>query len=516
MQPIQAMSSLQDMILPKGIPYAPGEEQPYTEQDVCWHYGGEHCDPTGAGALGDLGCQQHAGGVAQAYMMPITHNPTPHWQQPGGAHGGFANGTCPNDGQQVIWVPCQNMSMQSTHTQMSQQENTCQTQMQQESPSQGGPPLQRRTISLEAAQHILQMLQLEVPNSVKALQKELSEEQEQPQQQETRAEQLQRQLDLVQQMQQQLLAQAAETLNKRRCTSLQQVLGQHPNPPWGHTNSGMSWCAPGSMNGMPGSGDVPPPQHFGGTTPPMKQRSLHKVPVRPGTQRPPPTSLDGGQGGGGNGGAAEGPRRGTGAKVATGQRNGQKPATAVAAVDVARRGPPPDVADTMKTQLQALQQEDPEMVFIARRINKLGFNSADQLRSHFATYGEVKCVHVSHSRVKSMRPDVQWRMRAASLGFVVMASAEATRNILRDGPEHVVSGVAIRVYTFHKLGCPQASEDEGGPLEADASRLSAAMAQPQPMNPGGVSSLESLLHFGPLSKVSKEELTQALPEHYED
>ena len=420
MQTPQATTSLQDMLLPKaGIPYAPGDEQSYnTEQDVCWQYGGEHCDPNGAGALGDMACQQHAGGVAQAYMMPMTHSPTPHWQQPGGTHGGFAHGTCPNDGQQVVWVPCQNMSTQSTRTQMSQQENTCQALMQQESPSQVCPQPQRRTVSLEAVQHILQMLQLEVPKSVKTLQKELCEEQEQPQQEETRAEQLQRQLDLVQQMQQQLLAQAVETLNKRGYTSLQQVLGQHQ--PWGRSDAGMPWVASDSMTGIPGSGDVPP-QHFGGgTTPPMKQRSLHKVPVRPGTQRPPPTSLDGGGTGGGNGGVPEGPRRCTSSKAAAGQRNGQKQTTVAAGADAIRRGPP-DVADTMKTQLQALQQEDPEMVFIARRINKLGFNSADQLRNHFATYGEVKCVHVSHSRVKSMRPDVQWRMRAASLGFVVMA-----------------------------------------------------------------------------------------------
>jgi len=467
--------------------------------------------PKGPGVLGDLGCQQHA----EAYMMPMTHNPTPHWQQ-SGMHGGFAHGACPNDGQQVVWVQSQStdMSMQSTRTQMSQQENTCQTLLQPESPSQASPQPVRRTISLEAVQHILQTLQLEVPKSVKTLQKELCEEQEQPQQEETRAEQLQRQLDLVQQMQQQLLAQAVETLNKRGYASLQQGLGQHQ--PWGCSDAGMPWVASDSMTGIPGSGDVPP-QHFGGgTTPPMKQRSLHKVPVRPGTKRPPPSVFDGGTGGGGNGGTTEGPRCGTGSKVTPGQCNGQKPTTAAAAADAVCRGPPPDVADTMKTQLQALQQEDPETVFIARRINKLGFNSADQLRSHFATYGEVKCVHVSHSRVKSMRPDVQWRMRAASLGFVVMASAEATRNILRDSPEHVVNGVAIRVYEFHKLGCPQASEDEGGPLEADASRRSAAMAQPQPMNPGGVSSLESPLHFFPLSQVSKEELTKALPEYYED
>jgi len=117
-------------------------------------------------------------------------------------------------------------------------------------------------------------------------------------------------------------------------------------------------------------------------------------------------------------------------------------------------------SDTMKAQLQALQEEDPAAVFIARRINKLGFTSADQLRTHFSRYGRVKGVYVSHSRVKSARPyiagrppsETHWRLRAAALGFVVMASTDATGRILGDGPDIIVNGVPVRVQEFNRRG----------------------------------------------------------------
>lgn len=110
--------------------------------------------------------------------------------------------------------------------------------------------------------------------------------------------------------------------------------------------------------------------------------------------------------------------------------------------------------ESMKTQLQSLQSENPDRVFIARRINKLGFASPEILRSHFARYGQVKAVHVSHSRVKSQnhrRPvEVDWRLRAAALGFVVMESAESTAKILSMGLEHSVKGVKVVVQPFQR------------------------------------------------------------------
>merc|ERR1719204_1854324 len=45
--------------------------------------------------------------------------------------------------------------------------------------------------------------------------------------------------------------------------------------------------------------------------------------------------------------------------------------------------------ETMKSQLQASQLEDTAQGFISRSINKLGFASSEQLRRHFARYGEA-------------------------------------------------------------------------------------------------------------------------------
>jgi len=122
----------------------------------------------------------------------------------------------------------------------------------------------------------------------------------------------------------------------------------------------------------------------------------------------------------------------------------------------------------MKQQLQALQLEDPATVFIVRRINKLGFSSADHLRAYFGRYGEVKDVYVSHSRVKSLRPmgerrlpnDTHWRLRAAALGFLVMVSAEARSQILAEGPGHTINSVAVRVHPFHRRSYAEVSDVE--------------------------------------------------------
>merc|ERR1740121_961603 len=140
------------------------------------------------------------------------------------------------------------------------------------------------------------------------------------------------------------------------------------------------------------------------------------------------------------------------------------PSMQVQSLMAARQQPLPE---TMKSQLQSLSLEDPARVFIVRRINKLGFASSGQLRLHFSRYAEVKGVHVSHSRVKSLRPtgerrspNVQWRLRAAALGFVVMSSREAVQCILEDGPEHEVNGVMVRVHPFHRRSVNQLSEQE--------------------------------------------------------
>eukprot|EP00448_Togula_jolla_P007625 CAMPEP_0170612864 /NCGR_PEP_ID=MMETSP0224-20130122/23956_1 /TAXON_ID=285029 /ORGANISM="Togula jolla, Strain CCCM 725" /LENGTH=311 /DNA_ID=CAMNT_0010938407 /DNA_START=90 /DNA_END=1025 /DNA_ORIENTATION=- len=113
---------------------------------------------------------------------------------------------------------------------------------------------------------------------------------------------------------------------------------------------------------------------------------------------------------------------------------------------------------TMKSQLQVLQHEDDEAIFITRRINRLGFGSSELLRAYFGAYGTVKRIHVSHSRAKCGQ---RQRVRAGALGFVVMASREARARIIADGPEHLVTGVSVLVEEFQNRRSLSASVNEG-------------------------------------------------------
>jgi len=83
-----------------------------------------------------------------------------------------------------------------------------------------------------------------------------------------------------------------------------------------------------------------------------------------------------------------------------------------------------DGGTTMKEQLRLLQLEEPQTVFIVRHVNAIGFNSAEVVRKHFAQFGEIKDVHVSHSRAKSARvkgdDTATCKKRPAAVAFVVM------------------------------------------------------------------------------------------------
>jgi len=222
---------------------------------------------------------------------------------------------------------------------------------------------------------------------------------------------------------------------------------------------------------------------------------------------------------------------------------------------------------TIKTQLQLLQLEDPACVFIARRINKLSFQSAEILRWHFSQYGEVKNVYVSHSRVKATRlagerrvPHSHWRLRAAALGFVVMSKPEETAAILAAGGEHEVNGQQVRVQQFCRrtstLGMQDGEDEEdinnyagdvdpdvkqpdptSGALSAPMAGAAAAvgvvmchdLASPDPSSGTGESSsaggfqafspqgMYSSAYMGQaMCYVSAQELQAAMPAHYED
>lgn len=115
------------------------------------------------------------------------------------------------------------------------------------------------------------------------------------------------------------------------------------------------------------------------------------------------------------------------------------------------KGPGQVQAMTLSMSLQLLSHEDPNCLFIVRRINKLGFKAARKLKQHFATHGHVVKVLVAHSTVRQ-NGDVpcQWRRRPSSLGFVHMATAASVKQVLSQGAEQEVDGCMICVQQFQR------------------------------------------------------------------
>lgn len=106
--------------------------------------------------------------------------------------------------------------------------------------------------------------------------------------------------------------------------------------------------------------------------------------------------------------------------------------------------------------LTQLQDQDPQCVFIARRISGMGFQSQEILASHFGQYGKVLRVMVAHSKVKPFRrPGTVSRVRPGSLGFVVMEVPENVEIILAMGTEQVVAGHRISVERFEQIAKPR-------------------------------------------------------------
>lgn len=106
---------------------------------------------------------------------------------------------------------------------------------------------------------------------------------------------------------------------------------------------------------------------------------------------------------------------------------------------------------TLRDYLSELRHTDPERIFTARHISKLGFRSRDILQNHYSHYGEVSRVLVAHSKVRPFRDSGgQFRTRPGGLGLVVMSDPAAVRTILALGEEQCVLGQQIRVQRFQR------------------------------------------------------------------
>jgi len=117
--------------------------------------------------------------------------------------------------------------------------------------------------------------------------------------------------------------------------------------------------------------------------------------------------------------------------------------------------------ETLRTYLQELRDRDPRCVFIARRINKLGFQSKKQLDQHYSQFGEVVQVLVAHSKVKPFpNSGALPRTRPGNFGLVVMKSHDAVGRVLAQGVEQNIGGVDILVHRFEQLQMEEALEKE--------------------------------------------------------
>lgn len=123
---------------------------------------------------------------------------------------------------------------------------------------------------------------------------------------------------------------------------------------------------------------------------------------------------------------------------------------------------------TLSTSLQLLSNEDPDCLFIVRRINKLGFKAVRTLKRHFSSQGPVAKVLLAHSTVRQHGdPTCHARRRPSSLGFVQMGSAEAVSKVLALGAEQEVDGVLIRVQCFERQRITECEKEENEAEETE-------------------------------------------------
>jgi hypothetical protein len=111
--------------------------------------------------------------------------------------------------------------------------------------------------------------------------------------------------------------------------------------------------------------------------------------------------------------------------------------------------------------MRKIAEMDEKRVFMVRRIHKLGFGSAEMLKTHFEKIGAVTNVFVTHNldkrRVDPTNPNPRGNVRPAGLGFVVMETAEDVVTVLRAGTEQTVFNVQISLSPYTHRNQAEAS-----------------------------------------------------------
>jgi len=103
-----------------------------------------------------------------------------------------------------------------------------------------------------------------------------------------------------------------------------------------------------------------------------------------------------------------------------------------------------DNTESLSTHLRDLAALDSARVIMVRKINHLSGDAVDAIKTYFAKFGTVERVMASPTR-SGGKPG---RVRPATMGFLVMGTAEEAKALLDHGAEHVIDGVTVLASTF--------------------------------------------------------------------
>jgi len=102
------------------------------------------------------------------------------------------------------------------------------------------------------------------------------------------------------------------------------------------------------------------------------------------------------------------------------------------------------------THLNELQEEEPDKIVIVRKINRLGFDSADILKEYFESFGPVKKVRLSNAHAKQPGNSFRFRVRPSGIGFLLFENAEDATRALAAGESQTIAGVEVFVRGFER------------------------------------------------------------------
>lgn len=91
-------------------------------------------------------------------------------------------------------------------------------------------------------------------------------------------------------------------------------------------------------------------------------------------------------------------------------------------------------------------------IFLVRKIQRLGLESADAVRAHFSAYGDVEDVLVAHSPVLSGCKTFVRRLRPSNLAIVIMATTEMAARVHSQGRDQTVNGSSVCVEPYERRG----------------------------------------------------------------